>query len=316
MKSKTEITVSPMKVAIAAPFPRQCKTCRKTLTHANRRGYMRALKEDSECASCAARGIRLPFTDGSGFPRECPVCHKEMMYRYAATAAWAKQHKSICKACSNSNEKPIDIQGQRFGLLVVTHSVIRGVDTFWVCKCDCRGTKEVRGSSSLRNGNITSCGCRQHVIKVHPSSYIFRMYQQAARRSGREFDLTVAQVRAIISQDCEYCGEPPFATMPNMPKKATQTHRDFRWNGIDRIDSSKGYVPGNVVPCCTVCNIMKLDHSHAGFIAHIEHILAHCGRTHAPHLTASGPGDRSYLRRFQDKFPDSHSTAQIGCRAT
>jgi hypothetical protein len=31
MKSEAESTESPTKVTIAAPFPRQCKTCRKTL---------------------------------------------------------------------------------------------------------------------------------------------------------------------------------------------------------------------------------------------------------------------------------------------
>jgi hypothetical protein len=29
------------------------------------------------------------------------------------------------------------------------------------------------------------------------------------------------------------------------------------YNGIDRIDSSAGYVPSNVVPCCHDCNFMK-----------------------------------------------------------
>lgn len=28
-------------------------------------------------------------------------------------------------------------------------------------------------------------------------------------------------------------------------------------NGIDRVDNDKGYVPGNVSPCCWVCNIAK-----------------------------------------------------------
>jgi hypothetical protein len=96
MKSEAESTASPTKVTIAAPFPRQCKTCRKTLTYANRRGYMRALKADSECAACAARGIRLPITDGSGFPRECPVCHKGMMYRYEATADAGGALRATC----------------------------------------------------------------------------------------------------------------------------------------------------------------------------------------------------------------------------
>jgi hypothetical protein len=57
MKNEAEITVNPAKVVIAAPFPRQCKTCLKTLTYTNRRSYMRAMKDDSECASCAAKGI-------------------------------------------------------------------------------------------------------------------------------------------------------------------------------------------------------------------------------------------------------------------
>ena len=28
-------------------------------------------------------------------------------------------------------------------------------------------------------------------------------------------------------------------------------------NGIDRVDNDKGYVRGNIVPCCTNCNIAK-----------------------------------------------------------
>lgn len=30
--------------------------------------------------------------------------------------------------------------------------------------------------------------------------------------------------------------------------------------GIDRLDSNKGYIDGNMVPCCAQCNIMKLDY--------------------------------------------------------
>ena len=54
-----------------------------------------------------------------------------------------------------------------------------------------------------------------------------------------------------------------------------KAHADFRYNGIDRVDSSKGYLPNNVVACCTTCNRMKLDHSRNEFITHLKSIIAH-----------------------------------------
>lgn len=50
--------------------------------------------------------------------------------------------------------------------------------------------------------------------------------------------ITESQFKEIASQNCYYCGvEGP--------------------NGIDRIDSSRGYVEGNCVPCCKHCNYAK-----------------------------------------------------------
>ena len=36
-------------------------------------------------------------------------------------------------------------------------------------------------------------------------------------------------------------------------------------NGIDRINSSLGYVDGNVVPCCGTCNKMKMAMDESDF---------------------------------------------------
>jgi len=43
--------------------------------------------------------------------------------------------------------------------------------------------------------------------------------------------------------------------------------------GLDRVDSSAGYVFANVVSCCVVCNRMKLDHSQEAFIEHCRRIV-------------------------------------------
>ena len=45
--------------------------------------------------------------------------------------------------------------------------------------------------------------------------------------------------------------------------------------GIDRKDSSIGYVSDNVVPCCEHCNMMKASLSINEFLSHIDRIMAH-----------------------------------------
>jgi len=56
--------------------------------------------------------------------------------------------------------------------------------------------------------------------------------------------------------------------------RSTKNRRLFDWKnksylkgfGIDRIDNSKGYIEGNMVPCCKICNWMKSDKSSIDFI--------------------------------------------------
>ena len=57
--------------------------------------------------------------------------------------------------------KLIDLTGQRFGRLVVLKkddNRLTKCGSYWICQCDCGKIKSIR-SSSLRNGDIQSCGC-------------------------------------------------------------------------------------------------------------------------------------------------------------
>jgi len=44
---------------------------------------------------------------------------------------------------------------------------------------------------------------------------------------------------------------------------------------LDRVDSTKGYVPGNVVQCCSTCNVMKMRLSVDEWVDHMERVLSH-----------------------------------------
>jgi len=43
--------------------------------------------------------------------------------------------------------------------------------------------------------------------------------------------------------------------------------------GIDRIDNTKSYIKENCVPCCNICNRMKLEMNTQEFIEHIRRIM-------------------------------------------
>lgn len=73
-----------------------------------------------------------------------------------------------------------------------------------------------------------------------------------AKRRGILFQVSSEQFEVIVALPCSYCGK-HWAT----------------GNGLDRVDSDKGYTIDNVVSCCARCNRMKRDDSLADFAAHV-----------------------------------------------
>ena len=93
-------------------------------------------------------------------------------------------------------------------------------------------------------------------------------YKRGAERRGLEFSLSDGYTEAMLRNNCFYCGVEPQKT-----RSSTDTYGVFKYNGIDRADSTKGYVMGNVVPCCQRCNMMKGNMNQQDFIGHIRKIL-------------------------------------------
>jgi hypothetical protein len=81
------------------------------------------------------------------------------------------------------------------------------------------------------------------------------------------FELTDAQFASLIHGNCFYCGCPPAS------HQLVALKHELTYNGIDRKDNSQGYIEGNVVSCCSVCNNMKGTMSTEEFIAHLRKIV-------------------------------------------
>jgi hypothetical protein len=90
---------------------------------------------------------------------------------------------------------------------------------------------------------------------------IILQYKRHAKNRGLSWELSFDDVKKIIQQPCFYCG-----TEKSNHKFTKNCKEGYDHNGIDRIDSNKGYAVDNVVPCCKVCNYAKSDMNQKAFI--------------------------------------------------
>ncbi len=88
---------------------------------------------------------------------------------------------------------------------------------------------------------------------------VFHKYKRSARVRGYEFTLSMDYFIEHINSDCHYCG--------GVISKV----------GFDRIDNRRGYTEDNVVPCCSVCNLMKRSHGYEEFIERAKMIAKRHG---------------------------------------
>lgn len=163
----------------------------------------------------------------------------------------------------------IDVSNQRFNRLVAIrrdNTKPRGGDNpvYWICRCDCGKTKSILGNN-LTHGKTKSCGCMQKEamkkngerLRGAPSASskrdVFGTYRRRSKELGIEMDIEFNEFISITQKKCFYCESSPSN------KICHRKHKDdcFTYNGLDRLNSSKGYTRDNVVPCCYTCNKAK-----------------------------------------------------------
>ena len=187
-------------------------------------------------------------------------------------------HATMCSM------KRLDLIGFRKGRLTVTdfsHSHIQPSGqkrAIWKAICDC-GVEKLISTSNLTHGNTVSCGCklregnRKKDYGEASFNHKYNSYEARARTHKKKlvFELTKDQFRTLVAAPCHYCG-----AVGSCNTKARPTSNGaFTSNGIDRLDSSVGYVLSNCVSCCKICNLMKNDLAYDQFFLHLKRILSH-----------------------------------------
>ncbi len=173
--------------------------------------------------------------------------------------------------------------GQKFGRLTVMEPVFKrdSNKTFkWRCLCECGNSCEVR-LNGLVTGRTKSCGClkEDNVGSKHqawkgfghiPRSFMSR-YLQHSKRRGIIFCVTVEFLdKLFILQNgkCALTGlQLSFEHYGYKSKYATAS--------LDRIDSSKGYIEGNVQWVHKKINFMKQSFLEDEFINLCQMVIEH-----------------------------------------
>lgn len=153
-----------------------------------------------------------------------------------------------------------NLRGKRFGRLLVLEPLEERKHNriVWKCLCDC-GNEAYATSTGLLEGNNKSCGClrnegRPRWLEEGEASFnaLYHNYKMGAVKRGLEFSLTKDDFKFLTSEECYLCG-----TKPKSIIKTKNNNGAYLYNGIDRIDNTKGYTIENSMPCCKDCNFRK-----------------------------------------------------------
>jgi hypothetical protein len=244
--------------------------------------YMQTyLNEDSECA-CSAWILDYRLTEPYKEYRhrwQTLINNKLLMYKHECARSGKRWYISDdeaiamftypeCFYCGQQNNaRDCDGTGDMLcGIDRVDSTRHYTVDNSIPCCAQCNYSKCIHSADEFVRlcMNVTSfqtCGLVSDDPVQHYMTYeqkadgrpsegcTFSSYISTAARHNRMFELTEAEFTGMTSMACHYCG----------------TIGKFSI-GVDRIDSSIGYVLPNCIGACTTCNMAKKAYTKSAFL--------------------------------------------------
>lgn len=173
-----------------------------------------------------------------------------------------------------------NLAGQKIGrLLVIDMAYTKKGGSYWNVECDC-GTKKVVKGQCLVRRTTTSCGCWNREkcwqgVGDLGKTYWSRIVKHAARRK-LEFSIDMEYAWKLFQEQkgrCALTNESIHldrSFTQNTHKRGTHVHTA----SLDRIDSTKGYIPGNVQWVHKTINRMKSNLQEFDFIQWCSKVVA------------------------------------------
>ena len=181
--------------------------------------------------------------------------------------------KYVKKYGLKANPKRKDLTGKVFGRWTVisfSHTDRHG-GSVWNVECEC-GKKKKVSATTLKSGGSTSCGCyNKEVIWMGcgdlSMSYFGRIKAGALKRK-LEFSIDIEYIWNLFQNQggkCALSGVDLVMDRGYAQNLSKVWEKRVQTASLDRIDSSKGYVYGNVQWVHSKINLMKLNFSEPHF---------------------------------------------------
>ena len=205
------------------------------------------VKKDGYCLKHHTRGVLLEEAKKKGV-RICDdgkrACRNETFNNKLKCEECLKKTRE--REMSQYNERKAKGVCTMCG--VVLEELTKGIKDNLVQKCDaCYSTMRKVEDNRVRERNYA------FEKKINPLKH-FREYADGAAKKNVEFSITLEKFTEVVTKPCYYC----------------KTYNETEVLGIDRIDSFKGYVKGNILPACEICNTMKKQLTMKEFANHIS----------------------------------------------
>lgn len=230
-------------------------------------------------------------TDKDKFLVECTNCGRQFEVKQSSLSHYKVSPPISCRGCiSKALSKPKKYKpGQIIGNC---YELIEPLgNNNWLVKCTKCGKVQKQALPNMKKHTKETCFyCEHPEIEHNPQSdnrvhcmdidtRIYTYYKGHVESHNKtsskykSFELSKDEFVKLIHSDCYYCGAAPSdENVWNQSNKRQSDKESVKINGIDRIDSNKGYIKGNCVPCCIQCNRMKLDYTKEQFLSKVKQI--------------------------------------------
>lgn len=209
-------------------------------------------------------------------------CGKEIIK--SANSLKEKNIPSCSQLCRNKFiHNDIKIGDKINDFLILDGPLKKWKSLIWICQCPCGNKLNSTKKELYSKKSCNTCNSIKQIKEYNSKNKIphnklpygeanfnsiYSVYKYRANRKQLEFKLTLFDFKNLTQGNCHYCGIIPSTK----PKHKTKGFTPYIHNGIDRIDSLKGYTIDNCVTCCSNCNYMKQESSIEEFKSDIVRI--------------------------------------------
>lgn len=169
------------------------------------------------------------------------------------------------------------------GMLFGDSKLLGFTDKYAEFRCSCGAVfqklKYKPYTEAVQDMKCATCRGKDRMQPYQAERQILRRVRDDAKARDLTFEIDIEWFVNTIHLPCHYCGSVDMNS-----SQVSLNHSDgssfktsYRYNGVDRMDNSIGYLESNCVPCCFVCNRAKREMGYDEFIGWIDSMAAFRG---------------------------------------